>query len=710
MLLPSSVPSTRAALVLLATGALAVAEEATLTVTGDAQDAFQVGKGGSATKLPLAAQENPQAMTTLSREQFQSQGVFSLRDALKSAPGLTMAAGEGGRTGDSLAIRGFAANSDLYVDGLKDNGQYFRDTFNLEQVEILRGSSAVLFGRGSTGGAVNSISRTPTDTWTAEASGTLGSWGLQRLSAGAGGPVSDIVGVRGDAFVQRSDSFRDEQQLHRAGVAPSVGVRLGERTTVLLQYVHQREDSTMDYGIPMVDGRPADVGINRYYGFSDDAFQEYRVHQATASVAHRLDDTWTVTNRLRRSEYSRDYRTEILGAVNYTTMTIARTQALRHNDQQNTQHQLELTGTGTVAGRKASLVVGQEVARESYRYQSKNSTGVSAVSIFGPNTVTTTGAGRANDFSGTLANDSTTDAHTWAGYVLGTLEVIDRWTVVGGLRYEVFDAQFTNHLPSATDNDVSRNDVMTNPRVGLVFQPTREWSTYVSYSTASNPSAETYTSLSATTADLEPERTHAYEAGAKASLLDDRLTLGAALFRLDKVQARTTDTLAGTTSLDGRIRTEGLELEARGKPTERWTLAAGVAVTRGEILASDETPTIVSSSGSRVVAVEGNRPVNTPAMSGTLWSVYDLGAGFSVGGGATGVSSRYANAANTAELPGYLRLDASVAYTARLMDVAWFGQANLNNLLDTVYYESGSATSAYAGAPRNGQLTVGASF
>lgn len=506
MSLSSSVPSTRTALLLLATGALASAQDSSQTVTGDTADAFAVGHGGSAAKLPVAPLENPQAVTTLSREQFQSQGVFSLRDALKSAPGLTMAAGEGGRTGDSLAIRGFAANSDLYVDGLKDNGQYFRDTFNLEQVEILRGSSAVLFGRGATGGAVNSVTRKPTDTWTAEGSGTLGSWGLQRLSAGAGGPVTDTVGVRGDAFVQGGDSFRDEQHLRRAGVAPSLGVKLGERTTVLLQYVHQREDSTMDYGIPMVDGRPADVDINRYYGFADDSFQEYRVHQATASVAHRLDDTWTVTNRLRRSEYTRDYRTEILGAVNYTTMTVARTQALRHNDQQNTQNQLELTGKGLFAGRKGSLVLGQEVARESYRYQSKNSTGVSAVSIFGANTVTTTGAGRANDFSGTLASDSTTDAHTWAGYTLGTLEVIDRWTVVGGVRYEVFDAQFTNHLASATDNDFARSDVMASPRAGLVFQPTNDWSTYLSYSMAQNPSAETYTSLSATTVNLAPRR------------------------------------------------------------------------------------------------------------------------------------------------------------------------------------------------------------
>ena len=710
MSLTSSFPSTRAALVLLASGALATAQETSLTVAGESADAFQVGNGGSAVKVPLAPLENPQAVTTLSREQCQSQGVFSLRDALKSAPGLTMAAGEGGRTGDSLAIRGFAANSDLYVDGLKDNGQYFRDTFNLEQVEILRGPSAVLFGRGATGGAVNSITRKPTDTWTAEGSGTLGSWGLQRLSAGAGGPVTKSIGVRGDAFVQQADSFRDEQHLKRAGVAPSVGVKLGSNTTLLLQYVYQREDSTMDYGIPMVDGRPADVDINRYYGFADDSFQEYRVHQVTAALSHRLNDTWTVTNRLRRSEYTRDYRTETFGAVNYTTSTVARSQALRHNDQQNTQNQLELTGKGRFAGRKASVVLGQELARESYRYQSKNSTGVSAVSIFGPNTVTTTGAGRANDFSGTLASDSTTEAHTWAGYALGTIEVIDRWTVVGGVRYEVFDAQFINHLPAATDNDFARTDHMVNPRVGLVFQPTEDWSTYASFSTSSNPSAETYTSLSATTVDLRPERTNAYEIGSKASLLDDRLTFGAALFRLDKLQARNTDTAAGTTDLEGQVRTEGLELEASGKPTDRWTLATGLAFTRGEVLASNTYANIVSSLGTERVYSEGKRPTNTPATSGTLWSIYDIGAGFSLGGGVTGVSSRFTNAANTAELPGYIRLDASLAYAARLAGVDWFGQANLNNLLNKVYYESGSGSSAYAGAPRNGQLTVGASF
>lgn len=679
-----------------------------IVVTSSGDEVFSVGRDGAADKLGLSWQQTPQASTALPREQLDARAAWSLREALRSAPGVTMAAGEGGRTGDSLNIRGFAANSDVYLDGLKDNGQYFRDTFATESVEVLRGASAVLFGRGATGGAVNVVTRKPTDTWTGSGAVTAGDFGFLRATAGAGGPVGGPVGVRLDAMAQTGGSFRDESRLERTGAAGAVAVKAGERTRILVQAVHTRESSNMDYGVPMYAGRPADVPISTYYGFKDDSFQEYAATVGTLAIEHRFTDHVALSNTTRSAGYYRRYRTEILGAVNYATDQVAVTQALRDNRQTNLINQTELKADGRIHGREARLVAGVELARESYAFRSRNSGAIAPIDVFDPDQPDTTGSARADELDGTLNSRTSTATRSLAVYALASVEVLPHLQAVAGGRFDRFLADYTSG-PTTTPAVArfSRDDSVVSPRGGLVWTPMPSVSVYASYSTAFNPSAETF-SLSTATADLAPEETRNLEAGVKTGLLDGALSLGLAVFRLEKLNARTTDPANSTLQvLAGRQRTDGIEAEATGHLGRRWTVQGGLALFDARVTRSNTTATTWDG---LTVEVEGKRPVNTPSSSGSLWLTCDLGGGLSAASGFYATAKRYADQANSVVLPGYVRFDANVAYVTRLADADWRAQLNVLNLFDTVHYETGSARSAYPGTPLAAQLTLSAAF
>jgi catecholate siderophore receptor len=682
----------------------AIAEQ--IVVTGAASEAYSIGNDGSAGKLDLPVQQDPLSRTALPRELLDARGAYSLREALRSAPGVTMAAGEGGRTGDSLNIRGFAANSDLYLDGLKDNGQYFRDTFATERVEVLRGASAVLFGRGATGGAVNTVTRKPTDHWTGDAAVTMGEEGFLRATAGIGGPLVDnVLGGRLDALYQTGGTFRDESRLDRIGIAPSLALKMGADTTLLAQVVHTREESNMDYGVPMYAGRPADVPVETYYGFKDDSFQEFDATLATATIEHRFSEHVSVRNATRHGDYYRYYRTEIPNAVNYNTDQLTLTQALRDNTQENLINQTELTANGSLLDREAQLVLGFEIGREEYSFRSKNSSNVPLIDIFDPQQPGTVGSGRADDLDGTLNAHNTAKARSIATYALLAVDLVPELKVVLGGRFDRYLADYETGV--TTVEHFSRDDSMFSPRAGLVWTPVEMISVYASYSTSFNPSAETF-NLSEATALLEPEETRNMEVGIKAELLERSLNLALAVFRLEKTNARTTDPNNSTLQvLDGEQRTDGIEAEITGHLGQRWTVQGGIALFDAEVVKSHNTATTWDG---QTVDVEGLKPVNAAGSSGSLWVTYDFGGGLTTATGFYATSSRYADQANSVVLPGYVRFDANLAYVTRWSDTDWRAQLNVLNLFDTVHYEAGSTRYAYPGAPLAAQLTLAASF
>jgi catecholate siderophore receptor len=662
----------------------------TLQVVGE-QDGTLKPSTVTATRLDLDLQHTPQAVTVINQDLLKTTGSFSLRDALRSAPGVTMAAGEGGRTGDSLVIRGFSANSDTYVDSLKDNGQYFRDTFNVQQVEVLKGPSGLLFGRGVTGGAVNTVTKKPTSEWTGEAGVTVGSDKFQRIQAGIGGPLTKDIGGRLDAFHSDADSFRDDVEARRWGVAPTATFKLLDSTDLTLQYVHSYEYSSLDYGVPMIGGRPAPVPINQYYGFRDDSFQEYDVDLYTATIDHRFNQQFAVRNATRYGDYERNYRTEVLGAYNAGTGEVAVSQALRRNVQDNLINNTELSFNDLIDKRKISAVVGVEFSWEQYGFKSKNANPAPApINVFNPQQPDSN-PGVPTNLDWPLNTNTRTKADNIAAYAMVAYEFIDGWTAVLGARFDRYHAEVDNRLTATT---VEQTDDMINPRAGLVWDPVEELSLYASYSTSSNPTAETY-SISAANANLDPEENVNYEIGAKTELFDRALLLTAAVFRLEKTNARTPDpSNTAVNVLEGVQRSDGFEIGAAGSIGKRWNVFGGYAFMDSEVVESNNS------------ALVDTTPVNAPEHSGSVWVTYNLGWGFDVGAGLYATSGRFTNAANTSSLPGYARFDAGAGWT----DGRIYVRLNVFNLADTVYYDAGSTNFANPGAPLTGQLTVGATF
>ncbi len=666
------------------------------------EPAYKADTSSTGLKFEAAIRDIPQSVSVVKEELVKSQNAFNLRDALKNVSGLTIAAGEGGRTGDSITLRGFSANSDTYLDGAKENGQYSRDTFFLERVEVLKGASSVLFGRGSTGGVINPIAKKPVMGKTfATADFTYGNYDFKRTTLDAGTKLNDQVAVRLNTLYQDSDSFRDYNYTNRWGIAPSIKYDITKDTDLTLMLMHQEEDSVFDYGVPMINGKPANVSGNQFYGFKDDLLQTYNTSVVTAIFNHRFNSEFSVRNTFRYGDYERDYRTLLFsGSAIGTgaTATIARSQALRTSPQQNYYNQTDFTFKKPLFGFNNTLLFGAEVGWENYTFRSKNSTGVTPVSIYDPVGVASVGLGRANDFSGVLTTDRNTKTNTAAGYVLDQFEITPQWKLLAGGRYDVFQAKQDDFLLNT--NDFERTDHQWNPRAGLVWQP-KDWQAYYfSYGTSFNPSAETF-SLATNNANLKPEQNQNLEVGAKLDLFDGRLSATGALFRLEKTNARTTDPTDPTRNiLAGEQKTDGFELGLAGDILPDWSLSATYAYLDAEITKSNSSATGSVSGLSK--SLQGKTSVNVPENSGVVWSSYHISPEWEVGGGVFMSGSRFTDSVNEVTLPGYARLDATVAYHQKHFDI----QANVFNLLDKNYYESGQTNTALPATPLSGQLTL----
>jgi catecholate siderophore receptor len=664
---------------------------------------YKADTAATGSKIAMPIRDIPQSVSVVKKELIQSQNAFNLRDALKNVSGLTIAAGEGGRTGDSISLRGFSANSDQYLDGVKENGQYSRDTFFLERAEVLKGASSILFGRGATGGVINQIFKKPTGQNHVIGDFTYGTYDFKRSAIDAE-TAYDNLSARLNLMWQDSDSFRDYNYNNRWGIAPSFQFKISPDTELSANLLHQEEDGVFDYGVPIYKGKPADVPINIYYGFPENQMQDTDVNVGTVALSRRFNDEFSVKNTVRYGEYDRKYLSHLFGAVTDRGLasTVARTQALRGNTQENLYNQTDFVLKKPLFGFGNTLMFGAEFGWENYDFKSKNSTGVRPISIFNPVLTSSVGSGLATDFSGTLATDRYTETRTYAGYLMDQFELTPELKLLGGVRYDVFSASQDDRLSDA--NDFGRIDRQWNPRAGIVWQPTKAQSYYFSYGTSFNPSAETF-SLSEATSTLPPEKNRNFEIGAKYDLFDGRLSATAALFRLEKTNARTASaTNPDLTVLSGEQRTDGFELGLAGEILPRLDLSMTYAYLDAEVTRSNSTAVGTVSGDTK--SLQGMIPVNVPQHSGVTWLSYHLTDAWEIGGGVFYASERHTDTVNEVTLPGYARLDAVLAYHQKHYDV----QLNMFNLTDTVYYESGQTRSALPGVPLSGQLSVRLKF
>ena len=496
-------------------------------------------------KIPQLTRDIPQSLSVITEQLIQDRNAATLAEALRNVPGVTFNAGEGGRNGDNITIRGYSAVGDLYLDTIRDVAQYNRDTFNLSEIDILRGSASMLFGRGSTGGVVNQVSKVPFLMNQSQASITVGSFDYVRLLADVNTIVGDNAALRINAMGTDSESFRNGPHYQRWGVAPSVTWGLGTRDELNLAFFYLDEKNIPDYGVPFYQGRPLPVPVDEsYYGLTNADYEKYETAIATATYIHRFTPATQIKNVLRYGDYQRDLwpsAPRLQGNPNplLPTSVITRGRPGREGHDKDWTNQTDFTTNFETGTLKHTVLVGLELANEnSWTQRWGQLPGV---------TIPTTTVGNPNDspplppnfFVRNVTQETSFDSKTAGIYAQDFLQFNPFWKLLAGVRYDYFDADYERIGPLT---DYSRTDRVWSFRTGLLFQPDDIQSYYVSYGSSFNPSGELY-ALDPRGANTPPEKNYNYELGAKYELFDGNLSLQAVLYRSEKTNERNTDPL-----------------------------------------------------------------------------------------------------------------------------------------------------------------------
>lgn len=636
-------------------------------------------RGNAVNRLPGTVQDTPQTINVVPREVLEQQNVTTLEEALRNVPGITMSAGEGngGVTGDQFRIRGFSAQNDIYVDGLRDFGAYVRDAFTYEDVSVLKGPSGYALGTGSVGGGVAINSRLPHLGNSLGATVTGGMGPFARATADANYQFSDTGAVRLNLMGQSARAVdRNTGSGHRWGIAPSIAFGLGTDTTFSLEYLHYEYDQPTDAGIPVIsysNGRystPAtELGLGRstWYGTSNDR-DKVQVDRVTARLSHELNNWLTLSNDFRVGWYDRDFAfspiscnaacsAEFLRGGN---PLIATTGGVSPYKQSNWSIQNVATATArfTTGPLRHELTAGfdiwhEELNRKGYSYTSARP----EIRMWG---------GGGNDIFQSVSANATnfrdTETTGYGIFVNERLYLIPELSVIGGLRWSRYEVDYNAGTPGVATGRTSIDtgvDVW-DPRVAVVFEPTRSQTYYASYSTSSTPPGSYFTTFPAAVGQFrdsfKPERNTIYEIGAKVSVLDnDRLGLFGALYRIDKDNSLQSDPVSGDAiQTSDKQRNQGLEVGVTGQILPNWNFNAAYTYMDSETTEST-TP-----------ANRGKRVQYVPEHAASLWTTYEFNRNeplnLTVGGGITWRSKVFLDAANTAQAPSNFALDAVVSH------------------------------------------------
>ena len=655
-------------------------------------------------KYVLPILDTPQSISVVPQQIMSEQNTTTLRDALRNVAGISLAAGEGSSQGDNLTIRGFTARNDIFLDGMRDFGSYYRDTFNQEEVQVLEGPSAITFGRGTTGGVVNDVSKSPELAPFISGNATGGSDLTRRVALDVNEPLSRLgtgaafrLNLMGD---DNKVADRDVAEYRRYGFAPSLALGLGTSTRVIFSYFHQSENDTPDYGIPWLLNAPAAVPRHNYYGFRDANFLNTNDDILTASIEHDLDHGITLRNVIRYSNEGRNAQiTEpqtttcpvppamptpgcaLLGTP-LNAITVTRNQINVDSVETMLDDQLDGTfrfDTGLI---RHTLGTGLEGIRETSDPNRDTITGVPTTNLLNPD--------ESQAYSGTSTPSTQVQvtALTLGVYALDTMELGRKFDVIAGARWDDFDADYHQHIaPSSAFTQVVG---LLSWRGALVFKPTSNGSIYFDAGNSYDPSAETL-SLSAATANTPPERNLTFEGGTKWDLASGRLSASGSIFRTDQTNAREPD--PDNPLLDvlaGHERVNGFQVALAGHLTDRWELLSSYALLDSEVVSSQYYPQSV-----------GAELANVPRNTFNFWSTYTLPwKRLEVGGGGNFVDKRTASStapyvtiptgvgsqtiSSLKEVPGYWVFNAMARYP---LNERTSLQINLNNLTNNYYYD-----------------------
>jgi catecholate siderophore receptor len=661
-----------------------------IVVTGE-RTAYGVKVTSTATKTPTDIRNVPQALTIVSGAQIADQQLRSVGELLLFVPGASYNSGEGNR--DTIVLRGNSSTADFFVDGVRDDVQYFRDFYNVDRVEVLKGPNAMIFGRGGGGGIVNRVLKRPTFNPGRSVSASTDNWGAARFTADVDQPLSSKAGVRLNGVYEDSDSFRRHVNLKRYGINPTLALLAGTNTRIDLSYEYFHDRRTADRGVPADGNEPIRGHTRDFFGDPDESFARANVNLASVAIEHQFGDGLTLKNRTMAGDYRKFYQNVYPNSFDPLTRRVALAGYNNRNDRKNVFSQTDLVWDKRLAGVDQTLLLGFEIGRERSRNKRLTATFISPSSV--PVSDPTVDA--TVIFSPLTSDaDNRVTADVAAVYVQDQVRPADWLEVVAGLRFDSFKID-VDDLRSVGGGRFSRRDGLWSPRLGIVLKPTDRLSVYASYSRSFLPqSGDQFSSLTSVTESLKPERFDNYEAGAKLQLPGGLLAT-AAIYRLDRSNTRATDPLnPARTVLTGAQRSRGIELGIERSVTSRWLVSGGYALQKAEI-----TQTTAA-------APKGRDAPLVPRHSFSLWNRYDFTKRIGGGLGLIARSKSYASISNAVQLPGYARVDAAFYYK---LPHGLEAQVNVENLLGKHYFATANSDNNIApGAPRTVKASLGYRF
>ncbi|HYJ91467.1 MAG TPA: TonB-dependent siderophore receptor [Pyrinomonadaceae bacterium] len=666
-------------------------EAATATVNVTDSGVYQLGTTSSATKTFTALSDVPQSISVATKQQISDQKMTSIGDVVRYLPGISAHQGENNR--DQIIIRGQSTSADFFVNGVRDDVQYYRDLYNLDRVEILRGPNALVFGRGGGGGVINRVTKEADFTTAYEISLQGGAFGDRRATFDLNQPLGKKFAVRGNGVAEYAESFRRNVNMRRAGFSPTLAFNPDARTHITASYEFFRDHRVADRGMTSFRGRPVDLPISTYYGNPKDSYVRSNTNLFSVSIDRQFGNL-IARNRTMYGDYDRGYQNYVPGAVNsvgtLVTLTVYNNAMRRRNIFNQTDFIYDLK-TG---GLKHTMLGGFEFG--SQRSKNFRNTG------FFDNTATSIQVPFDNPLTTTAVTfrQSATDADNHINVRLGAAYIQDQIAVnrylqvIAGARFDYFDLRFHNNR---NDTDLRRIDRLVSPRLGIIVKPITELRLYGSYSVSYLPSSgDQFSSLTTISEQVKPEKFTNYEVGVKWDVKPN-FSLAYAVYRLDRTNTRSVDPNDPTRIIQtGSQRTNGFEIGFAGSPARRWSLTGGYAYQNAFI------------TNATASAAAGKQVAQVPHHSLSVWNKYQVTRRFAVGLGIIRRTDIFAGVDNTVVLPGYTRADAAVYYS---FNERWRLQANVENFLNSRYYlNADSNTNISPGSPRAAKVSLIARF
>lgn len=689
-----------------------------VTVTGQHEGTYQAPVSVSSPKFTDSLLDTPRSITVIPEELIKDRGATSLEDVLRTTPGIMLGSGEGGTPlGDRPMVRGYEASTDFFIDGVRDFARGSHETFNLESVEVIKGPSSAFTGRGGTGGSINLVTKSPMLDDFLDLSAGFGNESQWRTTGDGNVQIGENSAFRLNFMKMGGDiPGRDGVKVDRFGIAPSLAFGLGTPTRVTLSYSRVENDDMPDQGIPFSNAknpdriRPPAVDRNTFLGRYNVDFRENHFDTATAKFEHDLTNDITVRNITR---YGKTLNTYVMSRNTYSNCNgsaagcsvtdpdsiFEREGRARWHQNEALINQTDIFGKVNLGGLEHSFAAGIEFSKEELFDRTMTGPTIGAGSRENVSLHNPTNHGIYDTSINYGSKLKYGDIKNRSLYVMDTIDFNDKISANIGLRYD-------NYRVSSERQNKAREDNLLNYQLGLIYKPAPNGTIYLAHSTSSNPVGENLgqaggadgVAAGSNINDLKPERSRNWELGIKWDFLDEQLSLTSAIFQTSKTDARTQDPLTGDVVSDGDNQVRGLELGVSGAVTPKWSVWAGYSYMDPKIKSYRNANT----------DFDGNQIKFIAKHNASLWTSYKVLPNLTLGGGVSYVGMRYANDANSLEIPSYVRYDAMARYDVN-RNLSF--QFNVNNITDTeIWNASHVGLFAKVGEGRSYMLTANYRF